>query len=200
MHFLELFKVETWNFERFSEITIFSHCVEILCSWWRTTSGKDIDLVLKREHEGQRNDWKPDQLNFTTCHSGIALAYYYVNDCPNALSLHEKALEICQQSLPPSHPDFVLSYKKIADVYYNMNDYPKTLSFYENALTIHQQSFPLNHPNISTSYTQIGYLYNKMGDYAKARSFHEMDRHWARNNHMLTDVRTYARFTIGECR
>jgi tetratricopeptide (TPR) repeat protein len=65
-----------------------------------------------------------------------------------ALSSHEKALVIKQQSLPPNHPDLASSYNNIGGVYENLDDYSKARSFYERAVDIAQQSLSSNHPSL----------------------------------------------------
>jgi len=61
-----------------------------------------------------------------------------MRDYSNALSNHEKALEIQQKSLPSNHPDFGVSY-------YKMGDYSKAHSFYVRAIENGQRSLPGYH-------------------------------------------------------
>ncbi|CAF3820909.1 unnamed protein product [Adineta steineri] len=90
-----------------------------------------------------------------------------------ALSSHEKALAIRQQSLPSNHPDLGSSCMGIGNVHYSMGDYSKALSNYEKALVIRQQSLPSNHPELAKSYNNIGSVYGEIGDYPKALSYYE---------------------------
>ena len=90
-----------------------------------------------------------------------------------ALSFHEKALGILQETLPPNHPNLATSYNNIGQVYSNMGEYSKALSFHEKALGIRQETLPPNHPYLATSYNNIGQVYSKMGEYSKALSFYE---------------------------
>ncbi|CAF1133864.1 unnamed protein product [Adineta steineri] len=92
-----------------------------------------------------------------------------------ALSFHEKALEIRQQSLSPNHPDLGESFNNIGEVYDNMDNYPKALSFYEKALEIRQQSLPFNHPDLGESFSNIGEVHADMGNYHEALSYYEKD-------------------------
>jgi tetratricopeptide (TPR) repeat protein len=71
-----------------------------------------------------------------------------MGDYSKALSSHENALEIQQQSLPPNHPGLAMSYNSIGEVYQNMGEYSEALSFYERAMNIGQQSLPTNHPHL----------------------------------------------------
>jgi tetratricopeptide (TPR) repeat protein len=109
-----------------------------------------------------------------------ALSYHHIGwakdekgEYKEALSSHEKALKLRQQSLPPNHVDLAKSYNNIGNAYYNMGEYSKALSSHEKALVIRQQSLPPNHLDLGASYNNIGNAYNNMGEYSKAHLSHE---------------------------
>ena len=106
-------------------------------------------------------------------YNNIGMVYYSMGDYPQALSSHEKALVIQQQSLPLNHPHLAMSYNNISNVYYSMGHYPQALSSYEKALAIRQQSLPPNHPDLAMSYNNIGNVYDSMGNYPQALSFYK---------------------------
>ncbi|CAF4174857.1 unnamed protein product, partial [Adineta steineri] len=119
-------------------------------------------------------------LHQTTNESNKAPIYYQLGwikynqgEYQEALSSHEKALKIRQQSLPSNHLDLADSYNRIGNVYDSISDYPKALSYYEKSLVIRQQSLPSNHPDLSSSYNNIGLVYDCMGNYPKALLYHE---------------------------
>ncbi|CAF1154693.1 unnamed protein product [Adineta steineri] len=90
-----------------------------------------------------------------------------------ALSTHEKALAIRQQSLPPNHPDLAKSHNNIGNVHYSMGNYLEALSSHKKALEIRQQSLPPNHPDLATSYNNIGLVHDIMGNYLEALLSHK---------------------------
>jgi tetratricopeptide (TPR) repeat protein len=90
-----------------------------------------------------------------------------------AVGFYEKALEIKQKILPPTHSDLAGSYNNIGLVYNNMWEYSKALSYYEKALEISQKTLPANHPDLAVSYNNIGLVYKNMGEYSEALSSHE---------------------------
>ncbi|CAF1456000.1 unnamed protein product [Adineta steineri] len=94
-------------------------------------------------------------------------------DYEKAIWYYEKALEICQKTLPSNHPSLATSYNNIGLVYKNMGEYSKALSYYEKALEIQHKTFPSNHPSLATSYNNIGSVYDNMGEYSKALSYYE---------------------------
>ncbi|CAF1200187.1 unnamed protein product [Adineta steineri] len=94
-------------------------------------------------------------------------------DYEKAIRYHEKALEICQKTLPSNHPYFATSYNSIGLVYDKMGDYSRALSFYEKALQFQQKTLPSNHSDFATSYNNIGFMYKHMSEYSKALSFYE---------------------------
>ncbi|CAF1311017.1 unnamed protein product [Adineta steineri] len=71
-----------------------------------------------------------------------------MGDNSKALSSHEKALQVWQQSLPPNHPDLVGSYNSIGLVHFSMGNYSKSCIFYEHAVQIEQQLLPSNQPEL----------------------------------------------------
>ncbi|CAF1531665.1 unnamed protein product [Adineta steineri] len=71
-----------------------------------------------------------------------------MDDYPKALSSHEEALEIRQQSLPPNHPDLAMSFGNVGNVYSRMGQHSKALSFCQRAVDIAQQSLPSNHSHL----------------------------------------------------
>jgi tetratricopeptide (TPR) repeat protein len=73
-----------------------------------------------------------------------------MGDYSEALSYHEKALEIYQKTLPENHPDLAISYGNIGLVYNNMGEYSKALVYLERALDILQRALPSNHPHLQS--------------------------------------------------
>ncbi|CAF4896759.1 unnamed protein product [Rotaria socialis] len=65
-----------------------------------------------------------------------------------ALEYYEKAKQIYEISLPPTHPFLATSYNNIGGVYYSMGEYSKALPLQEKALDIFRKSLPSTHPDI----------------------------------------------------
>jgi tetratricopeptide (TPR) repeat protein len=94
-------------------------------------------------------------------------------DYTKALLYSEKAVNICQKVLPPSHHLLALSYSGISRVLNGMGEYSKALLFYEKTREIYQKIFPSNHPNLATLFSNIGLVYINLGEYSKALSYYE---------------------------
>ena len=90
-----------------------------------------------------------------------------------AITFHEKSLEMYKRSLPPNDIHLAVSYANIGVVYYHLGEYSKALSSHERALEIQQQSLPSNHPDLAQSYNNIGLVYDIMSEYSKALSSYE---------------------------
>jgi tetratricopeptide (TPR) repeat protein len=90
-----------------------------------------------------------------------------------AITVHEKALEIFQKTLPANHPLLATSYNNIGNVYKSMGEYSKALSYFEKALEIRQKTLPANHPDFAESYSNIAAVYYSMSEYLKALSYYE---------------------------
>jgi tetratricopeptide (TPR) repeat protein len=122
------------------------------------------EILLKQttNHDEKANIY--ERLGNAKCNQG---------EYREALKLHEKALEIRQQSFPINHPNLACSYNNIGNVYKEMRKYSKALSYYQKDLAISQQSLPPNHPDLAMSYNNIGVVYDDMGEYSKALSSYE---------------------------
>jgi len=103
----------------------------------------------------------------------LGLVLNEMGEYSEALSYHEKALDIQEESLPSNHSDLARSYNDIGLVYNNMGEYATALRCHEKALDIRKKSLPPNHPDLARSYNDIGLVYNNMGDYSKALQYHE---------------------------
>jgi Tfp pilus assembly protein PilF len=100
-------------------------------------------------------------------------AKYEQGEYKEALELHEKSLQVRQQTLSPNHLHLAMSYNNIGVAYRSMGEYPKALSSYKKALEIKQQSLPSNHLSLAASYNNIGNVYCNMGNYPQALSSYE---------------------------
>jgi tetratricopeptide (TPR) repeat protein len=87
----------------------------------------------------------------TTSYNNIAIIYKELREPSKVLSLHIKALEIKQKTLPHNHPDLATSYNNIGLMYVNMNEHANALSYYEKALEIEQKTLSSNHSLLFTS-------------------------------------------------
>ncbi|CAM4826026.1 unnamed protein product [Rotaria magnacalcarata] len=105
----------------------------------------------------------------------LGLIKYSLGNYAEAIAFYEKALQICQQTLPPNHPNLAASYNNLASVYVNMHNYVEALSFAEKSIKISEESLPANHPDLAAAYNNIGGLYFRMGEYSMALTFHQKD-------------------------
>ena len=71
-----------------------------------------------------------------------------MGEYPKALSSHEKALAIRQQSLPSNHPDLAMSFGQIGNIDFTIGQYSKALPLCQRAVQIAEQSLPPNHPHL----------------------------------------------------
>lgn len=95
-------------------------------------------------------------------------------DYRKAIWYYEKALEIKERALPPSHPLLATSIYNLASVYDCIGEYSRALSLYEKVLEIQQISLPPNHFHLAQTYNNIGLVYQSMGDYSQSISYFEI--------------------------
>jgi tetratricopeptide (TPR) repeat protein len=118
-------------------------------------------------------DQTTDESEKAPIYGQIALAKDSQGEYEEAITFHDKTIQIYKKILPPNHLNFADTYNNIGEVYRKMGDYLKALSYYETALEIQKQSLPPNHPSLASSCNNIGSVYYSMGDYPKALSSYE---------------------------
>ncbi|CAF1334344.1 unnamed protein product [Adineta steineri] len=107
------------------------------------------------------------------CYNQLGYVKHGQGDYEKAIWYFEKALEICQKTLPSNHPNLATSYNNIGSAYDRMGEHSKALSSHEKALEIDQTILPSNQPDFAVSYNNIGNVHGHMGEYSKALSDYE---------------------------
>ena len=72
--------------------------------------------------------------------------YADIDRLSEALSHHEKALQLRPETLHSNHPDLVDSYLEIGHLFHRMTAHPRAPSSLEEALRIQETISPLNDP------------------------------------------------------
>ena len=67
-----------------------------------------------------------------------------------AITIHGKALEIVQKTLPANHPSLATSYNSMGSVYSKMGEYSKALSYHQKALELIQKTLHENQSDLAT--------------------------------------------------
>ena len=113
----------------------------------------------------------PGSPKLATAYNNLGSAYGDLGDHEKALEYQLKALEICEQVLPPTHPDLAHSYNNVGGVYGELGDREKALEYLLKALAIREQVLLPTHPDLAHSYNNVGMTYGHMGDREKAREY-----------------------------
>ena len=128
---------------------------------------EDIYHVLREQAE---SDCSEQEIAYL--YQQLAYIKNVKGEYQQAIEFHQKCLNICLKSLPPTHPDLTTNYSNIASVHDNMGEYSKALEFHQKDLDICLKSLPPNHPHLARSYSHMGSVYNSMGEYSKALESH----------------------------
>ncbi|CAF3307152.1 unnamed protein product [Rotaria sp. Silwood2] len=94
-------------------------------------------------------------------------------DYGEAISFHEKSLQINQKLLPQDHPILTTINNNIGSIYITIGEYQKALLFFEKAKHIWEEILRPNHPDLAISYNNIASPYDKIGKYSEALPFYE---------------------------
>jgi tetratricopeptide (TPR) repeat protein len=139
-------------------------------------------LIMKLGQFNKAEELYDILLNQTNNDGEKSLVYYQLGvvkrnqgKYEEAIGFYEKALEIDQKNLAPTHSDLAASYNNIGMVYDNMGEYSKALSSHEKAIEIFEKTLPENYPLLATSYNNIGLVYMNIGAYSKALSYYQKD-------------------------
>ena len=85
-----------------------------------------------------------------------------------AISFHEKAMDIMMIIFPADHPSIDTCCHNIGVAYCHLGDYAQALSCFGKVLNNQQKYLPENHPSLAYSYICIGLIYEFTGEYSKA--------------------------------
>ena len=85
-----------------------------------------------------------------------------------ALPLYERALEIREKALGPTHPETAACMNNLAGLHRLMGADAQALPLFERALTIREQVLGPDHPDTAASMNNLAGLYKLMGAYDKA--------------------------------
>jgi tetratricopeptide (TPR) repeat protein/CHAT domain-containing protein len=97
-----------------------------------------------------------------------AIAAYRAGRTSEAIEIAQRALQIRERILGPSHPDYAQSLNNLARLYYAMGAYAKAEPLYRQALEIRRKALGEAHPDFAQSLNNLAGLYVSMGAYAKA--------------------------------
>jgi eukaryotic-like serine/threonine-protein kinase len=92
---------------------------------------------------------------------------------PEALSALERALSICEQTLPPDHVNIAEALAEMARVHTAMGDYPQARALFERALAIEEKAVGPEHPTFAAMLTNLGNVLIGMGAFREARAVFE---------------------------
>ena len=109
----------------------------------------------------------PNSLGLATAYNNLGSTYGHLGDHKKELEYQLKDLAICEQVLPPTHPDLATSYNNVGGTYGDLGDHEKELEYQLKALAICEQVLPPTHPDLATSYNNVGTTYGDLGDHEK---------------------------------
>ncbi|CAF1013290.1 unnamed protein product [Rotaria sordida] len=113
-----------------------------------------------------------DDLSLGITYSNIAVTYDQLGDYENAMTNHEKSLEILSR-LPTYHPSLAATYGNLGSTFRNIDDNKKALEMYKRKLDIELKTLPPNHPSLASTYNNMGIIYKESEDYILALKMYQ---------------------------
>ena len=80
----------------------------------------------------------------------------------------ERALDIREKTLGPTHLDVAESLGTLAVLYHRQGHYEQAMPFYQRALAIDEKTLGPEHPEVATDLNNLAELYRVQGQYAQA--------------------------------
>lgn len=134
---------------------------------------KSLDYMLNALSELGAPSSREDSLEVAILNRSIAKAYYLTTDYDNAISSHEKALEIFEKILGEMDPELGASFNQLGTVYL-AKGYPSTaLEFQENAKNIFENNKNQHSRELGVFYNDLGNTYNALSEFDLAIVFFE---------------------------
>ncbi len=90
-----------------------------------------------------------------------------------ARPLLEKALQIREQALGPTHPHVATSLNNLALLYHTPGQYGKAEPLLQRSLAILEKALGPNHPDVAASLNNLAELYRVQGQYGKAEPLYQ---------------------------
>ena len=92
--------------------------------------------------------------------------------CKIAQYFYQKAIEIQERVLGPSHPDIARSYNNIGGVYNSLGRYDNALFYFQKSLEIKLVSLSGKNTDIANTYHNMGVVFENLNNDEKAVEFH----------------------------
>ena len=89
----------------------------------------------------------PEHPDTAETYNNLAIVYYNMGDCAQALAFYQKALDIREKKLGLEHPDTATTYNNLAGVYFEKGNYALALTLIEKALNIAEKALGPDHPD-----------------------------------------------------
>ena len=173
----------TYEREKFSQIAaLYETASEVLREtegFWANAAGY-LWLVLMESRRALTCNHRavalleqnaPNSQGLAAAYNNLGTTYGDLGDQVKALEYQLKALAICEQVLPPTHPDLATSYNNVGTTYGALGDQVKALEYLLKALAIREQVLPPTHPDLAQSYNNVGTTYGNLGDQVKAMEY-----------------------------
>ncbi len=116
--------------------------------------------------------------------------------------LYQLALNICEQTLGPEHPDVAYALNKLVKLFYQQEKFEQAEPFCQRALHIREQMLGPNHSDIADSLNELARIYVRQGKYAQAelcqqRALHICEYIWGPDHpDVATSLNTQARIFL----
>ena len=93
-------------------------------------------------------------------------------DYGGSFQTHNKALNICVESLGPSSPETAASYNGMGESTLKLGQFEKAIEYHQAALAICQVSLGSSHPETANCFDGLGSAYERLKFFDKSLEFH----------------------------
>ena len=131
----------------------------------------DLDLALdyfQRAIEIELKQTCPNQESISQLHIEMGLVYEKQTIRSKVLESYKKALQVCDNHLPPIHPQRANVHSYMGEFYLKAHDYSDALLHLDESLQIYQRSHVPNDHKIGIKHFHLSVVYQSLGNYDQA--------------------------------
>ncbi|CAF1009041.1 unnamed protein product [Rotaria sp. Silwood1] len=122
-------------------LSCIGHVHQLMGNYEKALSFHQKALIIQ-----ETSQYKP--LDCATTYTNLGETYREIKDYSTALTYFQKALEICEKTLPKTHPRFAIIYHNLAKLYLATGQYDTAMKNAQQSLEIVQDKLPSSHPHV----------------------------------------------------
>lgn len=115
----------------------------------------------------------PEDPFLATMHTNLGEVLRRLGEWDEAQRQHEKALELYEATVGPSHPDVAMAHNNLGNVFNARDALADAEREYRKAVEIRERAYGDEHPRVATSLSNLGIILRRQGKLDQAQAAYE---------------------------